>query len=368
MRLQSSLPFLLCLSLFLTMQAVASSLFFPGVTYGGGHYPVGIVAADFDGDGLLDLAVGDAGSFTILLGKGDGTLQPGVPYDGGGAAPSIAVGDFNRDGQQDLAIANRNSNRVSIVLGNGDGSFQPPLSFDAGVAPNVVTTADFNGDNILDLAVVNITGGNLHGGVSILLGNGDGTFGPAIQFNAGREPDSLAVGDFNGDGILDIVVGNIDVTVSVLLGKGDGSFLPPLRSVMGQNPDFVVVGDFNRDGKLDVAASLPSFGAKKLVVAFGRGDGTIQTATRYALQFAPGGVTTGDFNRDGILDLAVLGDEVSVLLGNGDGSFGTPRNYRSNLGSAYSLIAADLNGDHYLDLVATAPLNNAIAVLLNTAR
>ena len=129
---------------------------------------------------------------------------------------SVAVGDFNGDGRPDLAVANGNSNAVSVLLGNGDGTFQPALSFDAGNHPSSVAVGDFNGDGRPDLAVSNFTSKN----VSVLLGNGDGTFQSARTFGAGSYPHSVAVGDFNGDGRLDLAAANANSNdVSVLLNN-----------------------------------------------------------------------------------------------------------------------------------------------------
>jgi VCBS repeat protein len=176
-----------------------------------------------------------------------------------GAFPtSVAVGDFNGDGVQDLAVANFNSNNVSVLLGNGDGSFQAARNFGVGFNPVSVAVGDFNCDGVQDLAVANFNSAN----VSVLLGNGDGSFRAAQNFAVGTLPSSVAVGDFNGDGVQDLAVANSGLeevsgsaNVSVLLGNGDGSFQGARNFAAGSLPYSVAVGDFNGDGLPDLAVA-----------------------------------------------------------------------------------------------------------------
>jgi len=218
--------------------------FQPGVGYpeGGGQHGI---AADFNGDGKLDLAIADSG-VSILLGNGDGTFSPGVEYAGGGFSTTVAAGDFNGDGKLDLAISNFWASCVSILIGNGDGTFQPPVDYDVGNSAFGLTVADLNGDGKLDIAVA------VRPGVAVLLGNGDGTFRPHVDYPAAWA-SKVDVADFNQDGKLDLVAVTTGNTVDILLGNGDGSFQAPLSFSTGNRPWSPLVGDFNGDGHLDIA-------------------------------------------------------------------------------------------------------------------
>jgi len=175
------------------------------------------------------------------------------------------VGDFNRDGIPDLAVANGPrfdqgaTGSVTILLGNGDGTFTTETeSPDAGGQPLFITTGDFNGDGIPDLVVSDMNSGYPElGNLTVLLGNGDGTFTPtAVSPQTGSIPYSVAVADFNGDGKADLVTANAGSnTVTVLLGNGDGTFAAPLNFAAGADPVFAAVGDFNGDSIPDLATA-----------------------------------------------------------------------------------------------------------------
>ncbi|HKV82886.1 MAG TPA: FG-GAP-like repeat-containing protein, partial [Candidatus Sulfotelmatobacter sp.] len=388
-----------------------------------GEAPVSVAVGDFNGDGIPDLAIGNAGdpmmdgqpgSVSVLLGNGDGTFRPAASLSAGESPSSVAVGDFNRDGHFDLAVTDLLSGSVWVLLGNGDGSFQTGQSFPtdsaSGSLPEAVAVGDLNGDSKPDLIVAN----NKWDTYSVLLGNGDGTFGPPVSFAAGGAPEAEAIGDFNGDGVLDLAGvnsasgtvsvllgfgdgslqaarsyptngpffslvaadfngdGKLDVVTpgSLLLGNGDGTFQAPRTLVSGADPFSVAVGDFNGDGKLDLAVA--DNGSNNVYILLGNGDGTFQPALAFDVGAPARSVVVGDFNGDGKPDLAITNvgclncppSTVAVLLGNGDGTFQTARVFA--VGSdPQSVAVGDLNGDGKLDLVIADGVNGAIVLLGN---
>jgi hypothetical protein len=318
---------------------------------------------DFNGDGKPDLVVpGDSGltGVTVLLGNSDGTFSAGPTFPVAGQDEgSAVVADFNRDGKADLAITLTDVNQVLVLLGNGDGTFTPlqtiPVS---GVG--AIATGDFNGDHKADLVV--LSSGTQS--VNILLGNGDGTFVAQTPITVSGFPDSVAIGDFNNDGKTDLaVITNNGVSAAtVLLGNGDGTFtvvssIPTPGVVMIS----IAAGDFNGDGILDLAVSNEIGGAQRgalppgsITILLGHGDGTFTpTAASLVTGANPMSVTVTDFNGDGKLDLAVtdsVDNAVSVFLGNGDGSFAQALNLPTGAGPIF-VTAADFNGDGIPDLV-----------------
>lgn len=317
-----------------------------------------IAAADFNGDGIQDLAISDSNDgqvlLAILLGDGDGSFTAATTSPTVGLYPdSIAVGDFNSDGVPDLAVTSVDQNIVTVLLGNGDGLFSANVpNLNTSSTPQSVAVGDFNGDGIPDLAVVNADS------VLIFLGNGDGTFSQTpTSPGTGTGPINVAVGDFNSDGKADLAVTNSVIgTVTILLGKGDGTFQEmPQSPATGGSPDGLAIADFNGDGIPDIAVTNYSGNSNAVVIFLGNGDGTFQTAMANA---APGlnfhSVLVADFNGDGIPDLAVgefWNGLLAVLLGKGDGTFAAAMEVdaQSELGSGY-LAAADFNGDGISDL------------------
>src|SRR5439155_84334 len=228
-----------------------------------------------------------------------------------------------------------------------NGIFQTAVNYSTGAEVHSVAVGDFDGDGKLDLAVANKTG------VSVLLGLGGGTFQDGHSVDAGSAcARSVALGDFTGDGQADLVVGKtilegLVTDVAVLLGKGDGTFQSPLNSRAGYNPSALAVADFNGDGRADLVTA--NSGSGDVSILLGNGDGTFRAAVNYWVGAIVASVAAGDFNGDGKPDLAVAtGAGVSVLLNDDDGTFSAPVSYG---GGGNFVTVADLDGDGKLDLI-----------------
>jgi MBG domain (YGX type)/Bacterial Ig-like domain (group 3)/FG-GAP-like repeat len=335
-----------------------------------GTNPNNAAVGDFNGDGIPDLAVPNPGSnnVSILLGDGKGGFAPGSPVSAGTNPLGVSVGDFNGDGIADLAVANFDPNTVSILLGNGDGSFREatgsPIA--VGINPDFVAVGDFNSDGIADVAVTNSGDAT----VSILLGDGSGGFTEVLpRVAVGSLPRGVAVGDFNGDGIADLEVANQGSnTVSILLGNGDGTF-DTSQVAVGSNPFGVAVGYFNSDGFADLAVA--NFNDNTVSILLGNGHGTFTQATGspIAVGNVPRNVSVGDFNGDGIVDLAVTDsndNNVRILLGDGIGNFTqAPWSPVAAGDRPYGVSVGDFNGDGIADLAVADLVPNTVSILLN---
>jgi hypothetical protein len=305
---------------------------------------------------------------SVLLGNGDGSFQKQKTFAVDDGPTSVAVGDFNGDGKPDLAVTNdgdsiipTSHDTVSVLLGNGDGTFRPQQTFATGVTPLSVAVADLNGDGTPDLAVVNFN--SLTG--SALLGNGDGTFQAPRTFAAGFEPTAVAGGDFNRDGHPDLAVANFhDGTVGVLPGNGDGTFGPQRTFTVGNGPRSVAVADFNGDGKPDLV--VVNQDGNSVSVLLGNGEGSFGPQQTFAVGVNPWFVAVGDFNGDHIPDLAVanLSDNtVSVLLGKGDGTFQKQQTFAVGTNPEWVAVG-DFNGDGVPDLAVANHADGTVSVLL----
>lgn len=310
----------------------ASSDLFPESTIATGQDPVAVIGSDFTTSGNFDLAVANHADNTvsILLGNGDGTFSTAGTLATGTGPVAEATADFNDDGIPDLAVVNQTDNTVSIFLGNGDGTFTLKGIFPTGKNPVAIVSGDFNDDGHIDLAVLNQTDNT----VSILLGNGDGTFQPQTTFATGATPSAMVTSDFNNDGKLDIAVTNQSAnTVSVFLGNGDGTFRNSATLATGNTPVALAAGQFNLDSSTNADLAIVNQADDTLLVYLGNGDGTFTQGQTFLLTDVssngnkPVAITEGDFNVDGLSDLAVTDENantVSILIGNGDGTFATP--------------------------------------------
>ena len=339
-----------------TAKASFSAPSVPPTTFGNGS--VSAATADFNNDGLADLAVVNSndGTVSIALGRGDGSFSSSTAYQAGPSPVSVAVGDFNGDGALDLAVANSQGSSVSVLLGNGDGTFQSPITYAVGNSPTWVAVSDVNNDGVLDLVVANSSDNT----ISVLLGNGDGTFQTQLTAPTGEGPLQLAVADVNGDGNPDVITADsVDNTISVLLGNGDGTFASCTVYGVGTNPHYVSVADFNGDGILDLAVT--NYDDDTVGVLLGNGDGTFQPQTTFSVGQNPGQIAVADFNRDGFLDIAVAnagGNSVSILTGQGNGTFAPQVSYAAGTNPS-GVVAADFNGDGVIDLAIPNNPNGA---------
>lgn len=334
------------------------------VDYATGSKQYGIATGDFDGDGKLDLVVANYSTSTVgrLKGNGDGTFQTQVTYAAGTKPYAIAVGDFNGDGKLDVVVANSGDDNVGVLLGKGDGTFQSQVTYATGHLPESVAVGDFNGDGKLDILVGNFGADS----VGILLGNGDGTFQAQVTYPVGNKPTSVAVGNFNGDGLHDVVVVSA-AGVGVLTGNGDGTLNPVVNYAVGNGSVAVVVGDFNGDGIQDVAAGRNN---SSISVLIGNGDNTFQPAVVYSTGTGtmPWALALGDFNGDGKTDIAVsdqVTNSVSLLMGNGDGTFQAHVDYAANTSSC-GIAIGDFVGNGQPDLAVANCGTTSLSVLLNS--
>jgi len=315
--------------------------------YSNGRNPDDIVgfAADLNGDGKLDLVQTGSG-IEILLGNGDGTFSESdfIPHVAG-SPQGLNFGDFNNDGKEDFIFVQPLTPRfVHVCLGDGTGMFQLQPGFGNFNGPEFPVVGDFNGDGNLDIVLVDT------GMFYILFGNGDGTFQPQ-QTLTSAGLDFPVAADFNGDGILDLAGFGASQVFIVLFGNGDGTFQPPIATPAGASVVPVLVDDFNGDGKLDLAFEENY----RIGVLIGNGDGSFQAPQFYnvfhtSLEFA-----TGDFNSDGKSDLlaykATVGAIAAILIGNGDGTFQPPTavNLPGPLTGHDAAVVGDFNSDGLLD-------------------
>ncbi len=332
------------------------------------------VGADFNKDGQPDLAAlnQSLNAVEVTLGSSSGPLAPAI-YSVGNTPAAMLSADFNGDGIADLATVNYGDSTVSVLLGNPDGSFQAAKNSPAGTTGEVLAAVDVNGDNKLDLIVANYgapgigSNGKFTGGaITLLLGNGSGTFAAPTTISQGAAPLSLVIADFNRDGIPDIAYGDYNLkSITVLPGKGGGAFGAAITSPTPEQPDFLGFGDFNGDGIEDVAVL--SNEANTISEMFGLGSGAFGPSTNYSVGNDPGDFSLGDVNSDGNLDIVVLdsvGNGAMILLGTSNGAFIAPRAYAISQSSAY-IVAADFNGDGKPDFLTANPTTSTLSLFLN---
>jgi hypothetical protein len=349
----------------------------PITTPTGMQYPQSLAAGDLNGDGFPDLVTvtTNGGNYPYIVyafGKGNGHFGKWHYGPATNDPAFVLLADATGNGKLDALTNDGMGTDIMIALGNGKGGF--PHWEDVGntESPADIAVADLNGDGIPDIV------GTANGrGAMVMLGKGRKQFGdPVFYPTGGDQPSGIAVGDMNNDGIPDLVVANYGYPndpLAVLLGKGHGKFQNPVTYNAGYRPSIVALGDFNNDGNLDVAVVTTS---PQVNVLLGNGDGTLSPPKGYATgAYDPTWLAVADFNGDGILDLAVSSlsdtgpDLVSILLGNGDGTFQKPRKFPIGYGaSPWQLVVADFNHDGRPDIATVNGFSSTVSVLLNTTK
>jgi hypothetical protein len=415
-----------------TVRSGRSSGFGTGTTYATARGPLGVAAGDLNKDGKQDIIVanGSSNTVSVLLGNGSGGFAARVSYNVGSTPAAVAVLDLNRDGNPDIAVGNSGGNNVSVLLGNGDGTVQTAVNYSMGASPVSIVGADLNGDGLADL-IVGTTDGvyallgtastlslssigtgvlsgataadvNNDGRVDVpVMGSGsvwvriqaqNGTFSNSSFMAAGTTPSGFAVGDYNGDGNIDIATANTGSNnASVILGNGNGTFQPAVSYGAGTGPVALVTTDYNGDGKSDLVVVNGT--GNSVTLLKGKGDGTFFEGIPVATGGTPAGVAAGDFNGDGVVDLAVTNsadNTVSVYLGkksavsnvdfDGDGK-SSPVVYRSGIWYVLSSsspgsylvtqwgmagdvpVAGDYDGDGTTDIAVWRPSNGIWYIL-----
>lgn len=287
--------------------------FADGVTYPVSPTPVDLAIGDVNNDGVLDVVVvPSSGSNTdILYGNGDGTFQAAVTLASPAGKKGVAVADLNGDGDLDIIASSKylySTSQVSVMMGDGSGSFSSPVNYVTGAYPGKPMVADFTGDSIPDIVTANQSANT----VSTFIGNGDGTFGSAVS-SPGSLSTSSGAGDFDGDGFMDVVVAAYGTSMALMLGDGSGAFTTSATVTTGTDPWGVGIGDLNGDGNLDVAVGINSNGT--VGTFLGDGEGGLGPQSTFSIAGGPKSVGVADINSDGRLDVTTANTNAANISG-----------------------------------------------------
>ena len=359
------------LKTYITLFTVASDIAtasFPlaPTTFAAGTAPQSVYAADFDGDGDMDIAIANISSndVSILLNNGAGGFSAGGTVAVGGNAFSVVATDFDGDGDMDIAVANFGLDVISIRLNDGAGNFSGTTNVAAGTFPYSVYAADFDGDGDMDVASAN-QGSN---DVSIRLNDGFGNFSGSTSVPVGVNPLSIYASDFDGDGDMDIATANYgSANVSIRLNDGNGNFSGTTNVAVQTNPNSVYATDFNGDGYADIAAT--NQGSNSVSIRLNDGSGNFSGSTNVLVGTSPQSVFAADFDGDGDMDIAAANTNsinVSIRLNDGAGNFSGTTDIAVGT-DATSVFAADFDGDGDMDIATANNTSNDVSIVLNEA-
>lgn len=365
-----------------TCSQLATISFGEPAAYPSGDKAYAIFAGDLDGDGKPDIAAANELESTVSVFLNDGTgvfTRLGGQFPTGEYPTGIAIADLDNDSVQDVVTADYHGDSVSVLINESGGQLDSQVSYPTvadGETSNL-TLGDLNGDGNLDVVAAN----PFKASFSVFLGTGEGTLGAAINtqvgITGGSQPYSTAVGDFNGDGVADVAVGDVvNAPVTVLLGNNNGTFGTQVPYAPGgAGPYILVTADLNLDGAVDIVAAARN--SRQVIALLGRGDGTfrraIQSISSPATPFdsGPYSMAVADFNQDGVPDVATANyglSTVSILLGNGDGSFAPPIDSGAMGDNSYGVAVADFNGDGKPDIATANANSDDVTVRFNTSQ
>lgn len=351
-----------------------------------GNGPRGVVAADVNGDGILDMIVANrnSSSVSVRFGNGFGNFGAEAVYSSGTTKKdskrsiTVALGDIDNDGDLDIVVTNRKANTVGVLRNNGAGVFTT-TTFSTGVGkfgkfPMSVKLGDMNNDGDLDIVTTNASVGKKNGSIAILLGNGAGSFGTANTIQTlGRKPRDLELGDFNGDGNLDVAATNLlSREIVFMAGNGAGGLGAPVSYRVGSQPTSIISADFNGDGILDLAVTCQTVREISVLLGTGQAVGTFSETIgiKYPNTELEISINSTDLNGDGNADLIIANratNTLSYMLGLGNGTFDTRVDFKVGGVKGRQPVAiayGDFNGDGAIDLMVANAGTDDVSVLL----